>query len=174
MLVLKPIRPGVSLLQAEKSRSLLIGGFFSIAFAAVMLLHPDGWTSGTVQDGVVKTADPNLIRAIGVAIGLLGLTMAFGHVSYCVNRPSGLITRQTSLFVPLHSVTYALGDFTSVAVEYFFDGESDSKLRYALSLKGPERNLILLRSRTKDGARRSKRAVLQATGLASWIEPNDD
>lgn len=166
MLLSKPIRPGVSLIYSATSWQLVGAGAFSIAFSLVMLLHPDGWKSG------VQTADPNTIRAIGVAIGLFGLAMAFGRTSFLVNRTHGLLTKQISLFVTLSSTTYNLADFTSVAVEFIND--SESKAKYALRLVGPNQTLTLTSGRTKDAVRRSKKAVMQSTGLPSHIERDND
>lgn len=166
MLLSKSIRPGISLIYSATSWELVAGGVFSVAFSLVMLLHPDGWTSGA------QPADPKTIRAIGAAIGLFGMTMTFGRTSYLVNRTHGLLTKRISLFVTLSSTAYSLADFTAVAVEYGNDNES--KLKYHLRLVGPERSLSLTSGRTRDGVRRSKKAVMEATGLPAHIARDSD
>lgn len=165
MLSVKTLGTGRSRISQPPTPSKLIGGLFATAFGLVMLFHPQGWTDGTLQDGVKRMADPNLIRAIGTAILVVGVLLLFLKVTYVVNRGAGLITEQWRLIVPLHFSAYALSDFSDVRI--VTDKSDIEAATYRLCLVGAARSVCLASSRRHAALTASRNLVQQATGIGA-------
>lgn len=152
-----------SLLFQPRTPSRIAAGLFSCAFALVMLLHPDGWKTGTLRDGIVQLADPNLIRAIGVAIFVFGFLCLCLRVTYLVNRSAGSLTKQLRLVVPVRSTQYRLSDFSKVTIDS--SPENGGRILHRLCLVGPAHSLCLASSRDGKVLIKSRKIVRDATGI---------
>ena len=158
-----PHASGGSLLFQPPTRSLIVAGLFSCVFGLVMLLHPEGWKTGTLRDGVVQMADPNLIRGIGVAIFGFGFLCLFLRVTYRVNRNEGWITKQLSLVVTVHSKQYRLSDFSTITIDS--RAENGGRMLHKLWLIGPAHRVCLASSRDEKTITKSRKIVRDATGI---------
>ncbi len=158
-----PVDPGGSLLFQPRPLSRIVAGLFSCAFGLVMLLLPEGWKSGTLRDGVVQMADPNLIRAIGVAIFAFGFLCLFLRVTYLVNRSVGSLTKQLRLVVTLRATEYRLSEFSKITVDS--TAESGGRMMHRLCLVGPAHSVCLASSRDGKALTKGRKIVRDTTGI---------
>lgn len=158
-----PVAAGGSLLFQPRTPSRIAAGLFSCAFGLVMLWHPEGWKTGTLRDGIVQMADPNLIRAIGVAIFTFGFLCLCLRVTYLVQRSAGTLTKQVRLLVPVHSTSYSLSDFSRISIDAA--AENGGRMLHRLCLVGPAHRLCLASSRDGKALIKSRKIVRDATGI---------
>ncbi|MEA2336744.1 MAG: hypothetical protein QOE82_751 [Thermoanaerobaculia bacterium] len=152
-----------SLIDQPVTRARLIAGIFATAFGLVMLLHPHGWTNGTMRDGIKQMADPNLIRAIGTAIFVFGFLLLFLRVSYLVNRSAGSLTEQWRLIVPIRSSDYSLNDFSDLTI--LSDTPGGSRTRFRLCLVSPARTICLASSYYPSELKPGRNLIANTTGI---------
>jgi|GEM_PF-3288738 len=163
MLRVRSVGIDSSLIDEPLPRTRLIAGIFATAFGLVMLLHPHGWTNGTISAGAKQMADPNLIRAIGTVILVFGFLLLFLRASYLVNHSARSLTVRWRAIVPIRSSDYSLDDFSDLTILAYNPG--GSRGRFRLCLVSPPRTICLASSYYESELRPGRKLVANTIGI---------
>ncbi|MEO8670298.1 MAG: hypothetical protein ABI411_03220 [Tahibacter sp.] len=129
-----------------------------------MLLHPNGWRSGT------QPADPRVILAIGVAITAFGAFVFLFRTRFVVDPANNLITREHRMIGVINASSHALSAFTAARILRVAD--SGRSGRYQLVLVAPHAKWVLESGATTTALEASRAVLLETLKLEA--EPVDE